>query len=104
MRDEGMLKAAIAMPQATFGGELLHRSIAEGAAAYLYHLCQYHPFVDGNKRVAVLATVVFAKSNGYILALENKDLENITLDVAAGRLDKRHLTSIFEVALKVEKP
>ena len=103
LRDEGMLKAAIAMPQATFGGELLHPTIAEASAAYLYHLCQNHPFVDGNKRVAVLSAVVFAKSNGYVLALENQDLERVTLDVAAGKLDKRHLTSIFEVALREEK-
>jgi death-on-curing protein len=45
------LESAIATPQATFGGEFLHVSIPAMAAAYLFHLCQNHAFIDGNKRV-----------------------------------------------------
>ena len=48
LRDEGLLQSALAQPQATFGGQLLHPSIAEQAAAYLYHLAMNHPFLDGN--------------------------------------------------------
>jgi death-on-curing protein len=51
LRDAAALASAVATPQATFGGEYLHTSIPGIAAAYLYHLCQNHPFIDGNKRV-----------------------------------------------------
>ena len=51
LRDAAALESAVATPQATFGGEFLHTSIPAMAAAYLYHLCQNHPFTDGKKRV-----------------------------------------------------
>lgn len=47
LRDAAGLESAVATPQATFGGEFLHPSIPAMAAAYLFHLCQNHPFVDG---------------------------------------------------------
>ena len=46
-----LLKSAIAMPAATFGGQYLHTDLSEMAAAYLFHLVQNHPFIDGNKPV-----------------------------------------------------
>ena len=48
IRDEGLLKSALAQPIATFGGNFLHGTLAEQAAAYLYHLAMNHPFIDGN--------------------------------------------------------
>jgi len=47
-RDSAGLESAVATPLATFGGELLHSSLPSMAAAYLFHICQNHPFVDGN--------------------------------------------------------
>jgi death-on-curing protein len=41
------LESAVATPQASFGGEFLHPSIPAMAAAYVFHLCQNHPFIDG---------------------------------------------------------
>jgi death-on-curing protein len=55
LRDAAGLESAVAMPQATFGGEFLHTSIPAMAAAYLFHLCQNHPFIDGNKRAGANA-------------------------------------------------
>ncbi|MDF0551888.1 Fic family protein [Kamptonema sp. UHCC 0994] len=52
IRDEGLLESALAQPQSTFGGELLHPTIQDQAAAYFYHLAMNHPFIDGNKRTA----------------------------------------------------
>src|SRR5262245_9565340 len=46
LRDSAGLESAVATPQATFSGEFLHRSILAMAAAYLFHLCQNHAFVD----------------------------------------------------------
>jgi len=103
VRDHGALDAAVAMPKATFGGELLHGTVPEGAAAYLFHLCQNHPFLDGNKRVAWASANTFLRVNGHVCHLPNDEVYGMVLDVAAGKLDKRHLTSIFEVALREEK-
>ncbi|MEW6499353.1 MAG: type II toxin-antitoxin system death-on-curing family toxin, partial [Cyanobacteriota bacterium] len=69
LRDAGLLDSALAQPQATFSGELLHPTIAEQAAAYLYHLAMNHPFVDGNKRTAFAVTDTFLRVNGYSLKL-----------------------------------
>lgn len=63
-RDLNLLKSALAMPMATFGGDFLHADIFEMAAAYLFHLVQNHPFIDGNKRVGAMAAVVFLALNG----------------------------------------
>jgi death-on-curing protein len=52
------------MPQATFGGEFPHTSIPAMAAAYLFHLCQNHPFIDGNRRAGANAAITFLLMNG----------------------------------------
>ncbi len=53
------------MPAATFGENFLHTDIFEMAAAYLFHLVQNHPFIDGNKRVGAISAIVFLALNGY---------------------------------------
>jgi len=96
LRDRGLLESAVAMPQARFAGEYLHTGLAEKASAYHYHLCANHPFVDGNKRVAVVAAEVFLLSNGFELAASDKDLEKVTLGVAGGRLSKQTVVEFFK--------
>ena len=66
LRDLGLLSSALAMPRASFGGVYLHTSLAEMAAAYLFHIAPNHPFLDGNKRAA-LATVLAFLSHGHVL-------------------------------------
>ena len=51
----GLLLSALGMPQAGFGGTMLHGTLAEQAAAYLFHVTQNQAFVDGNKSVGVAA-------------------------------------------------
>jgi len=63
LRDAAGLESAVATPQATFGGEFLHASIPAMAAAYLFHICQNHPFIDGNKRTAANAAITFLLMN-----------------------------------------
>jgi hypothetical protein len=53
IRDLGLLRSALAMPEASFGGETLHATLYEQAAAYCFHSVKNHPFVDGNKRVGL---------------------------------------------------
>ena len=89
VRDLGGLESALAQAQVSFGGEFLLRDVFEMAAAYLFHVTQNHPFIDGNKRVGASSAVVFLGMNGYDLAPSaNDELEAITMLVAQGKADK----------------
>ena len=88
VRDVGLLESALAMPAASFGAELVHTSLEEQAAAYLFYLVKNHPFVDGNKRTGLVAMLVFFGLNGRRLEATADELTNLVLAVAAGRLSK----------------
>jgi death-on-curing protein len=92
MRDLGLLESALAQPQATFGGEYVHQSLWEMAAAYLFHIVSNHPFIDGNKRVGLLAALVFLELNGTTLTQGSEELYELTMTVAAGRMTKAEVT------------
>ena len=95
VRDQGLLESAILMPAAQFGGRYLHEGIAEMAAAYPFHVCRNHQFVDGNKRVALAAAEVFLDANGHRLAAQDIAVEKLTLGVAQGSLSKADVTAFF---------
>jgi len=95
VRDQGLLESAIAMPAAQFGGRFLHDGVPAMAAAYLFHLCRNHPFVDGNKRTALAAAEVFLILNGIRLRATNDEVEALTLGVAASRISKDETTAFF---------
>jgi len=59
IRDQGLLESAVGQPQASFGGEYVHHGLYEMAAAYAFHIAENQPFVDGNKRTALAAALVF---------------------------------------------
>lgn len=88
VRDLELLKSALGMPAATFGGEYLHTDIYETAAAYLYHIVKNHPFIDGNKRVGAVAALVFLALNGYDFTAPQEKFADFVLSVAKGELDK----------------
>lgn len=96
LRDAAALESAVATPQATFGGEFLHTSIPALAAAYLFHLCQNHPFIDGNKRVGANSAITFLLINDWEPTFEEEEMVELVLSVASGRLAKPELTGIFE--------
>jgi len=85
VRDEGALLAAAARPRATFGGQDLYPGVFEKAAALLESLCQNHPFVDGNKRVAYAAAGLFLQQNEWTLDAEADDAVAFMIEVASGR-------------------
>jgi len=95
IRDIGLLQSAVAMPQASFGGQFLHADLFERAAAYLFHIVQNHPFVDGNKRVGAMAAFTFLKLNGLTLTAPDTDFENVILLVAQGELTKADVAEFF---------
>ena len=83
-----LLGSAFATPRATFGGEFLHPTIFEMAAAYLFHTCQNHPFIDGNKRTALAASLAFLWLNGYEIVADLDELTELVLGVARGENTK----------------
>jgi death on curing protein len=95
VRDWGLLKSAIAMPAATFGGQWLHADLCEMAAAVLYHLVQNHPFIDGNKRVGAVAADVFLTLNGMQLAADQDAYADLVLSVARGETSKSAVAEFF---------
>lgn len=88
IRDLGALQSALAMPEAGMGDVYFHQDLWSMASAYLFHLCQNHPFVDGNKRVALAASRYFLHVNGQGFGGESEGLLKLTLDTASGRLQK----------------
>lgn len=57
LRDRGLLKSALAQPEASFGGDFLHPTLFAMAAAYAFHIAENQPFVDGNKRTGLAAAL-----------------------------------------------
>jgi len=96
IRDECLLESALAQPQVTFGGELLHTTIYEQAAAYLYHIAMNHPFIDGNKRTAFAAMDTFLRLNGYSLNLTDEQAYRLVMQVAQGRMSKAEVSTYLE--------
>ena len=92
IRDLGGLDSALAQPMATFGGVDLYPTLVEKAAALCFALVQNHPFVDANKRVGHAAMETFLILNGAEIDAFVDDQEHLILDLAAGRIDRSHLT------------
>ena len=105
LRDSALLESAVAAPQATQGGEALLKDVVEIAAAYLFYLCSNHPFVDGNKRTALAACLVFLETNGRLPdpGLPGREIdawEALVLDVSASRLDRDGTSKRLKSLLK----
>jgi len=101
IRSRELLESAVAAPQATMMGMALISEPIEIAAAYLFYLCGNHPFVDGNKRVALATCLVFLSEN-ELLPEETLDVdawENLTLAVASGLLTRGEVTATLRKLL-----
>jgi death-on-curing protein len=92
VREMALLESAVAAPQATFGGGSPYTDLAEMAAAYLFYLCRNHPFIDGNKRSALGACIVFLRLNGIEPKADGSEWEELTLAVAASVIDREETT------------
>jgi death-on-curing protein len=99
IRDEGLLHSAVAAPQATYGSESPFADMPEVAAAYLFYICRNHPFIDGNKRAAMTAAIVFLRLNGIEPAPDSDKWETLVLDVASSKLDRDGTTKRLKALL-----
>jgi death-on-curing protein len=102
IRDVALLESAVAAPQATMMGQPLLSDRIEMAAAYLFYLCQNHPFVDGNKRTALASCLVFLEANGLLQKekLSADDWETFVLDIASSKIDRAQATTRLHTLLK----
>lgn len=96
VREIDLLDSAVAQPQAAFGGQMLHEYPFEMAAAYLFHIVQNHPFLDGNKRAGAVAALVFLDLNGIEVEAPAGSLYDLTIAVATGKADKAQIAEFFQ--------
>lgn len=96
IRDVGLLSSALGAASATFGGQFLHGSLAEMAAAYLFYLANDHPFLDGNKRVALASALTFLWMNGLELEAPDDELTDLVVGVAEGRTTKAEVAVFLQ--------
>lgn len=85
VRDHGLLQSALARPQASAFGSDAYPTLEEKAAALLHSLARNHALVDGNKRLALAATIAFLGINGRRLTLTNDEAYHLVMEVAAGQ-------------------
>ncbi len=95
VRDEGLLLSALAMPQVGFGEEYAHKDLFEMAAAYLFHLVNNHPFVDGNKRVGAVTARILLALNGVAIGMPEDTIYDLVIATAEGRADKAAIAAAF---------
>jgi death on curing protein len=100
VRDENLLASAVFAPQSSFGGKSPYADIVEVAAAYLFYICRNHPFMDGNKRTAMMAAIVFLRLNGIEPGADSVQWEKLMVDVAASRIDRDATTRRLRKLIK----
>lgn len=95
--DEARLRSAVLMPAQSFGDEFAHKDLYEMAAAYLFHIVEGHPFVDGNQATGTLCALVFLSINGIEVDVEPTSIENLVWSVARGETGKDVVAEFFRV-------
>ena len=92
LRDRNLLESALAQPKTTVGGKYANKTLFDKAAAYGFHVCMNHPFVDGNKRVAFALMDVFLQKNGWEIVAPEEEAYSIMMSLASGNLKKARLS------------
>lgn len=95
VRDLSLLSSALAMPESSFEGNYLHTDLIEMASAYGFHICQNHPFIDGNKRTALASALVFLDLNGTELDDPQDSLYETMMLIAESRKGKSYLADVL---------
>ena len=93
LRDAGLLESALAQPMITVDRKDAHKTIFHKAAAYGFHICKNHPFVDGNKRVAFVLMNIFLERNGWYLESSEEDAYEMMMRLASSKMTKIQLSA-----------
>jgi death-on-curing protein len=96
IRDANALESAVSTASASFDGEFLHQGLFAMAAAYAFHIAENQAFLDGNKRTALNAALVFLLINGWLLQDPEDKLYDAMIAISARTLTKDELASLFE--------
>ena len=96
IREAELLESITAKPQASFVGQDLYPTLFAKAATLYEALCNYHVYIDGNKRTSAIAMYRFLAVNGYDLTATNQELERYTLSIANGHPDLADVASWVE--------
>lgn len=91
IHDQGLIESAVAQPQMTFGGQDLYPTIEEKAAALAFSLASNHGFKDGNKRVAHAAMSIFLDINGFRVAADIDEHEEVFMRLADHNMSRQEL-------------
>ena len=91
IRDEGLLDSALNLPFQSFDGEDIYKTIQAKAARLGFSLVNNHSFVDGNKRIGILAMLVFLEMNGIEIICTDEELIELGLGVADGSVSYKDL-------------
>jgi len=95
IRDIGMLESALARPKNLFAYAETEPSLQRMAAAYAFGIASNHPFVDGNKRTALIASLAFLKLNGLVVTADKADRYLTFYGLAAGTVSEDELAEWF---------
>ncbi len=95
LRDINLLLSAIEMPKTGFDDTYFHKDVFEMSAAYLFHIVQNHPFIDGNKRTGLVCAFVFLLRNGITPYFSKDEIYSLVLNVAKGKADKNIISEFF---------
>ena len=102
VRDAGLLESALARPQASVFGSDAYPEWPEKAAALLHSLAKNHALVDGNKRLALAATISFLGMNGFRFTLTNDEAYDFIIAVASGEITE--VTDVADRLRAVSQP
>lgn len=87
IKDTNLFNSALYEPMQTFAKQELYPDIISKAACYLRSFAMNHPFFDGNKRTALMATVIFLERNGYEVIADNDKMYKFVEKVVKGKLE-----------------
>lgn len=104
IRDKNLLESAIAQPQLKLFEEYVYNDIYDMASAYCFHIIKNHPFVDGNKRLGILAALTFLEKNGFEVDADMDELYLLAMHTAESKLSKDEIAVFFrKVSKKITK-
>ena len=104
IRDQNLLASAVNTPFQTFMGNDLYPSIYDKAAQLCYGIANNHPFIDRNKRTALHSMYVYLIINGFDIAASQQEVENLIINVAAGRMNNSELSEWLQNnTIKIEQ-
>lgn len=91
VKDSGLLDSALNLPFQSFDGEDIYQTVRAKAARLAFSIVNNHPFIDGNKRIGLLAMLVFLEMNGIEVVCADEDLIKLGLELASGKTSYEEL-------------